>query len=74
MNTATIAKPVNMATYLDKMQGWAMQTESLLLAAQSCLSDPDRKHLLAQLIDMAHDIAREMNAGLDMVNLPKVAA
>lgn len=52
-----------------ELQDKALLLENLLSAALACLDDPNRRSLRVTLLDAAHDLAQELNHGLDSVSL-----
>lgn len=59
--------------HLSNMQNKAALAQCLLDAVIACMTDGSKSALAETLIDAAHDLAREINSGLDLVNLPKGA-
>ena len=57
--------------HLSKMHCAAITVEALLRAMDSCLDEPARRDLVICLVSGASEVARELVAGLDSVNLPK---
>ena len=58
--------------YLNNMQGVALQIESLLNTVLSCIGDANRKELVVNLVESAHEIACDLGAHLDIVSAPEV--
>lgn len=67
-------KPSQLLTeYLRKMQSNAMRVEKLLGAVSACIDDAERQNICVLMIEEGWTIARDLNQGLDSVNLPEGA-
>lgn len=57
--------------YFSRMQDKALLAQGILDIVIACMADAKRKELAYHLIDNALELAKELNVGLDAVNLPE---
>ncbi|RWR14307.1 hypothetical protein [Paenirhodobacter populi] len=57
--------------HMDRMRICSLQLKAVLAALDTVVDDPDRLDLAVCLTSVAQELAQELNAGLDVVNLPK---
>ena len=63
----------DLTEYLRKMQSNAMRVEKLLGAVSACIDDAERQTICVLMLEEGWTIARDLNRGLDSVNLPEGA-